>query len=175
MKRSQKYLLDADTFMTAHRQHYRFSFCPAYWKAVLLHHESGNTASILQVRKELLRGKDALSDWVTDTMSDTFFKGTEDAKVIQTYSTITKWVVSLSHLSSAAQAYFANSADGWLVAYAKVNDYSVCTYEVSRPESKTNIKLPDVATQFGVTCVKPHEMLEDLGVRMILPRKAVDA
>lgn len=174
MKRSRKYLLDADSLMTAHRQHYRFSFCPAYWKALLLHHESESVASIAQVRKELLRGKDALSEWVTDDVPETFFKETTDAKVQLTYSTITRWVVTQSHLAPAAQAKFASGADGWLVAYAAVNGYAVCTYEVSRPESKSNIKLPDVAAQFGVLCVKPPEMLEDLAVRMDLPRKVPD-
>ncbi len=174
MKRDNKYLLDADTFMTAHRQHYRFSFCPAYWKALLLHHGSDSVASIVQVRKELLRGKDALSEWVTDDVPESFFKETTDAKVLQTYSTIAKWVVSQPHLAPAAQAKFASGADGWLVAYAKVNGYAVCSYEVSAPEAKSNIKLPDVANQFGVICVKPPEMMENLGVRMILPRKAPD-
>ena len=115
MKRDNKYLLDADTFMTAHRQHYRFSFCPAYWKAILLHHGSDSVASIVQVRKELLRGKDALSGWVADDVPGSFFKETTDAKVLQTYSTIAKWVVSQPHLAPAAQAKFASGADGWLV------------------------------------------------------------
>ena len=115
MKRDHKYLLDADTFMTAHRQHYRFSFCPAYWKALLLHHGSDSVASIAQVRKELLRGKDALSGWVTDDVPETFFKETTDAKVLQTYSTIAKWVVSQPHLTPAAQAKFQVALTvGWL-------------------------------------------------------------
>ena len=64
MTTQRKFLLDADTFMSAHRQYYRFSFCPAYWRALLVHHASKRLASIEQVRKELLRGKDALTTWV---------------------------------------------------------------------------------------------------------------
>jgi hypothetical protein len=108
MKRSHKYLLDADSLMTAHRQHYRFSFCPAYWKALLLHHESESVASIAQVRKELLRGKDALSGWVKDKVPESFFKETTDAKVQQTYSTVEKWVDSQPHFLPAAKAKFAS-------------------------------------------------------------------
>ncbi len=170
-----KYLLDADTFIRAHRQHYRFKFCPAYWTAILNHHDSGHVASIMQVRKELLRGKDDLSAWTKNKVPVSFFKGTVDSKVIQVFATITKWVVSLSQLYSEAQSHFASSADGWLVAYAKVNGYSVCSYEVSSPESKNNIKLPDVCKQFAVPFVNPYDMLEKLDVRMVLSKRSTGA
>ncbi|MCF7959128.1 MAG: DUF4411 family protein [Pirellula sp.] len=48
-----------------------------------------------------------------------------------------------------------------MVAYAKVNGYSVCSYEVSSPESKNNIKLPDVCKQFAVPFVNPYESLRE--------------
>lgn len=172
MKGANEYLLDADTFVSAHRNYYRFSFCPAYWQALLDHHQHGKLSSIIPVRKELLKGKDLLSDWVKDEVPENFFHDTNDAKVTQTYGTILKWVASLPHLLAAAQAKFASGADGWLVAYAKVHGLSVCSYEVSSPESKANIKLPDVARQFGVTCLKPQEMLEHLGVKMVLGKKS---
>lgn len=171
MKGAKAYLLDADTFVSAHRNHYRFSFCPAYWQALLDHHKHGTLSSIIPVRKELLKGKDVLSDWVKDDVPENFFHETTDVRVTQTYGTILKWVATLSHLLPAAQAKFASGADGWLVAYAKVHGLSVCSYEVSSPESKSNIKLPDVAKQFDVTCLKPQEMLEHLGIKMILAGK----
>ena len=171
MKGANEYLLDADTFVSAHRNYYRFSFCPAYWQALLDHHKHGTLSSIIPVRKELLKGKDVLSDWVKNDVPENFFHETTDVKVTQTYGTILRWVGALPQLLPAAHAKFANSADGWLVAYAKVHGLSVCSYEVSSPESKANIKLPDVAKQFGVTCLKPQEMLQRLGVRMILGEK----
>lgn len=172
MNQKLKYLLDTDTFIRAHRQYYRFTFCPAYWTAILNRHSSGHVSSITQVRKELLRGKDDLSIWTKTNVPVSFFKGTEDSKVIQVFTTISKWVASLSQLSTEAQSHFASSADGWLVAYARVNGYSVCSYEVSSPESKSNIKLPDVCKQFGVPCVNPFDMLEKLDVRMVLSKRA---
>lgn len=171
MKGANGYLLDADTFMSAHRNYYRFSFCPAYWQALLDHHKQGKLSSIIPVRKELLKGNDLLSEWVRDEVPDDFFHDTADPKVTHTYSTILKWVATLGHLQAAVPAKFASGADGWLVAYAKVHGLSVCSYEVSSPESKANIKLPDVAKQFGVTCIKPQEALEHLGVRMVLARR----
>lgn len=171
MNRVQRYLLDADTFIRAHRQHYRFAFCPAYWHALLQKHDSGNVASIVQVRKELLRGHDHLSDWVKSKLPDSFFKGTEDSKVIQVYASIAKWVVSLNRLTPEAQAHFAGSADGWLIAYASVNGYVLCSNEVSAPESRSDIKLPDIASQFGVALVNSSDMLEQLAIRMVLSKR----
>jgi hypothetical protein len=172
MKQGPKYLLDTDTFIRAHRQHYRFSFCPAYWIALIQQHNAGSVASISQVKRELLRGKDDLSTWVKTKLPVSFFKGTEDAKVIQTYASIVKWVVSLTHLTPEAQSHFVGSADGWLIAFARVNRYTVCSYEVSAPESKNNIKLPDIASQFGVSCESPYDMLEQLDLRMVLTKRA---
>jgi hypothetical protein len=175
MKSHRKFLLDADTFMTAHRQYYRFSFCPAYWRALLAHHENKRLASIEQVRKELLRGKDELATWVKTKLPKTFFKGTDDVAVINAFAVLNQWVQSRPELTPEAKARFAAAADGWLVAYAQVNDYAVCTYEVSRPESRANIKLPDVADYCGVSCLTPYEMLEELGVRMLLAKKVEKA
>lgn len=171
MKGANRYLLDADTFMTAHRSYYRFSFCPAYWNGLLEHYGNGTVSSIVPVRNELLKGKDALSAWVKDDVPRDFFHETTDQKVTTTYSTILKWVASRGHLQPAVPAKFANGADGWLVAYAKVYGMVICSYEVSSPESRANIKLPDVAKQFGVTCLKPQEMLKHLGVSMVLGAK----
>jgi len=96
MKGGQKFLLDADTFKRAHRQHYQFVFYPAYWQSLLLNFETSNIASVVQVRKELLRGKDELSEWIKEKVPSPFVKGIDDARVIQAYSPITKWVMSLS-------------------------------------------------------------------------------
>lgn len=166
-----KYLLDADTFIRAFRQHYRFSICPAYWEALARFHEEGRLASIAQVKSELLRGKDSLANWVKKHLPDSFFKKTEDVAVIKQYSAISNWIANSATLSVEAKAKFASAADGWLVAYAGPNNYSVCTYEASAPLSKSNIKLPDIATTFGVSCVPPYDMLEELKVRMVLSKR----
>ena len=64
----------------------------------------------------------------------------------------------------------------WMVGrISRVNGYSVCSYEVSSPESKSNIKLPDVCKQFGVPFVNPYDVLEKLDVRMILSKRATGA
>ena len=41
---------------------------------------------------------------------------------------------------------FATGADGWLVAHARVHGATVVTNEQSAPDSKREIKLPDVGS-----------------------------
>lgn len=171
MTASVKYLLDADTFIRAYRHFYSPSFCPAYWDAILRHHATGKLASIEQIKKELLKGKDELALWIKDECPESFFKQTKDVKVMRAYSDIMKWAQSRTDVNPAAKEKFADGADGWLVAYANVNRYVVCTLEVSAPDAKSNIKLPDVANHFNVACETPFEMLNSLAVRMVLAKR----
>lgn len=172
MKNSSKYLLDADSLIRPFRQHYRPSICPAYWDAIKRLFQEGRLASIFQVRVEIERGKDLLTSWVKDQLPGTFFKKTDDIAVTTQYAVVSNWIHQSASLSDEAKAKFARGADGWLVAYAKANDYLICSYEVPAPQSRNNAKLPDVAAFLGVSCVFPHEMLEELRMRMVLSTRA---
>ena len=69
----------------------------------------------------------------------------------------------------AAKAEFAaaTNADGWLVAYAKVNGLAVVTHEV--PSNGINkVKIPNVCAQFGVVYCDTYDMLEDLKGNLVL-------
>ena len=63
-----------------------------------------------------------------------------------------------------AKAKFATGADGWLVAYARVHGATVVTNEQSAPDSKREIKLPDVCDQFEVQHKNTFAMLRTLNV-----------
>lgn len=63
-----------------------------------------------------------------------------------------------------AKAKFATGADGWLVAYARAHDAIVVTNEQSAPESRREVKLPDVCSQFGVKHENTFAMLRTLNV-----------
>ncbi|MDE2795692.1 MAG: DUF4411 family protein [Gemmatimonadota bacterium] len=60
---------------------------------------------------------------------------------------------------------FATGADGWLVAYARVHGATVVTNEQSAPESRKEIKLPDVCDRFGVLRANTFAMLRALHVQ----------
>ncbi|MEO0531443.1 MAG: DUF4411 family protein [Planctomycetota bacterium] len=164
------YVLDADSFIRSKRTHYGFDFCPGYWDALLASFKRGSVVSIEPVRSELERGKDDLSDWVAEKSPDGFFAQVTDEGVQAAYAATIRNTQANPQYTAAAKQDFARGADPWLVAYAKVSGCVISTYEVASPDSKARIKLPDVASAFGVKCVQPFEMLRSLSVRLVLAK-----
>lgn len=159
-----KYVLDADSFIRSKREHYAPDFCPGFWDALLWGLEQGRVGSIIPVRKELLKGKDALAEWVKDEVPNAFFESVEDDEVQEIAAEIMQWVEDNEQHTRAAKDKFVAGADPWLIAFAKARGRTVVTYEVSAPESKALIKLPDVARKFKVTCVPPYVLLRRLEI-----------
>lgn len=110
---------------------------------------------------------DEVKDWVKNQVPETFFKKTEDQTVINTFRGIVKWVYSQSQFTEAAKSEFSSVADGWVIAYAKVNDLIVVTHEQYSPDVKRKVPIPNVCVEFDVNYVNTFEMLRDLGERFV--------
>jgi hypothetical protein len=133
---SNKYLLDADSFIRAKRHHYGFDFCAGFWEGLLNAHAREKVASIVPVRKELLKGRDDLANWVKDETPASFFKDVKDVAVQSVLRRVSDWVMSHSQYTPPAKELFLKGADPWLIAYANVNGYVISSYEVASPDSK---------------------------------------
>lgn len=170
MTRPSTFLLDSDVFITAKNAYYAFEICPGFWKGLLHHHHQGRVFSISRVRAELLSGSktEDLVKWVTNEVPDEFFLEVDEDEVTEVYTEIMLWAQRHTRYLDRAKAKFATGADGWLVAHAKVHGGVVITNEQPAPESKTEIKLPDVCTQFKVPYKHTFLMLRELGVRFDL-------
>jgi len=107
---------------------------------------------------------DDLSQWVRQHVPASFFVSDDD-EAIKCYHEIIYWVKNYSQYVDEAKRKFANSADGWLVAHAKVSGKIVVTNEQSRPKAIRKIKLPDVCDVFSVPCSDTFGMLHALGVQ----------
>ena len=172
MSKPPQFLLDADSFIRSKREHYAFDFCPAYWDALLRAFQQGRLLSIQPVRTELLRGKDALADWVKNKPPHEFFASVEVEEVVEAYTRVIAWAEHHDQYLRAAKQRFAAGADPWLIAFALANRCVLVSYEVSQPTSKALIKLPDAARRFKVECVPPYVMLRRLKVRFVLDKAA---
>lgn len=168
MVANDRYILDADVFITAKNRYYAFDICPGFWASVIHHHRAGRTYSIDRVRNELLVGRktEDLVQWVTKDLPDSFFLSVDDEPVTSAYTEVMMWVQRSPQYFDFAKAKFATGADGWLVAYAKIHGAVVVTNEERRPEAKRVIQLPDVCAQFNVSYTDPFQMLRDLAVRL---------
>ena len=143
-----KYILDANVFIEAYRHYYAFDLCPGFWASITHCGEQGILGSIDRVRDELKK-EDNLGQWRSH-LSAEFFHPTDTDDVIDAYTEVINWAQGETRLTAAAKAAFADDADAWLVAYAKAKGLLVVTRETSKPESKKNLKLPDVCHAFGI-------------------------
>jgi hypothetical protein len=173
MSKSVIYLLDSDVFIAAKNTYYAFDICPGFWAAVLREHANGRVFSVNRVRGELLTGskEEDLVQWVSNQVPSTFFKNVDEGPVSAMYAQIMLWSQRHTRYSDAAKAKFATGADAWLVAYAKVHGAIVVTNEQPAPDSKREIKLPDVCVQFNLRPEGTFSMLRNLGVEFGLHSK----
>ena len=160
------YLVDSDVFITAKNLYYSFDLCPGFWRSMLHHHRAGRVFSVDRVRSELLAGSasDDLVRWVNDAVPGEFFLSVDTEEVLRAYTDIMMWVQRDPRYFDHAKAKFATGADGWLVASASVHGATVVTNEQSAPESRKEIKLPDVCDRFGVPRDNTFTMLRALNV-----------
>jgi len=160
-------LVDSDVFITAKNLYYSFDLCPGFWKSLLHHHRRGRVFSVDRVRSELLAGHrtEDLVRWVRARVPSGFFLPVNTADVVRTYTNIMVWVQRHPQYFDVAKAKFASGADGWLVAHASVHQATVVTNEQPAPESRREIKLPDVCDRFGVERINLFAMLRALNVR----------
>lgn len=167
MKPERLCLMDADVFITAKNSYYDFDICPGFWKSLIYGHSKERVYSIDRVRSELLAGRktEDLVQWVSNDLPAGFFIDTDGKNVTAAYADVMLWVQRNPQYFDRAKAKFATEADGWLVAYAMVNDAIVVTNEQPRPESRNRVLLPDVCTQFRVTYKDTFSMLKDLAIR----------
>ena len=166
MMANRTYLVDSDVFITAKNLYYSFDICPGFWKSVLHHHQEGRVFSVDRVRGELLAGRktEDLVRWVRDEVPEGFFVPVDTNMVVRAYTDVMMWVQRNPMYFDHAKAKFATGADGWLVAYAQVHGATVVTNEQSAPESRKEIKLPDVCDQFGVRRDNTFVMLRALNI-----------
>lgn len=122
--------------------------------------------SINRVRGEVLAGNipenvaENLRTWAA--LSDSFFQPTDPPEVNDVFKQIMRWVIGHGQFKDDAKAEFADKADGWLAAYAKVYGHTVVTQEAYTPDAQRCISLPNVCRQFHVPCVSTFEMLREL-------------
>ena len=123
--------------------------------------------SIDRVRSELFTGHktEDLVVWVKEQAPAERFVGADDKAVTKAYGQVMLWVQRNPQYFDYAKVKYATVADGWLVAYAMVHDVYIVTNEQHAPDSKREIKLPDVCEQFDVPYMDTFMMLADLGVR----------
>lgn len=163
----EKFVVDASTLIQAHRSRYPFDVFPTFWEKLHVLALNGQLISIDKVKDEVYtNSKDPLTNWCMAKLPQVFFQSTNDLQVLTNYGALIQWANALNGISATAFESFSqsNRADAWLVAFAQTHNYKIVTEEVSAPNSKKDIKLPDACAAHNVHCCNCLAMLRTLGV-----------
>jgi len=121
--------------------------------------------SIDRVKAEIDRLHDELAEWASQRWSDAF-ASTDDPEVVAAFREIMIWVQAQSQFTDAAKTEFAASADGWLVAFARVHGHTVVTHEKPSADARRRVKIPNVCEAFKVPYTNTYDMLRALGAKL---------
>lgn len=161
-----KYLLDSNIFIQAHRMHYPFDVVPSFWNKIIDLSNNNIICSIDKVKKEICEtstNPDNLSLWCENDLNKDFF--VDSSSCVDMYADIAIWTNSNIHFQQAAKNEFlaTDLADPWLIAYARKNNLTIITHEISQPNRKNRIKIPEPCLHFHVKYLSPIEMFRELG------------
>ena len=156
------FVLDANVFISANNMYYAPDLCAEFWRRLAYCNRAKTVFSIDKVYEELMHHEDELSVWSRKNRS--MFESTRDNQTEEKYADMTEWVKRERHAEALEE--FSSAADGWLAAFASVNDAILVTHEQPAPESLSHVKLPDVCEEFGIQYVNTFDMLRRLGIRL---------
>ena len=161
------YLIDTSVLIEGYRNYYAFDLVPSFWNKLTEYVKDKKVLIIDRVKKEIEeKREDQLTRWLKKEFDGDDFASTDDEKVIAQYEKIINWVQNNPQFNDEAKADFANGADGWLIAYAKVNDCIVVTQEKFHPDIRRKVPIPNVCKEFEVEYINLFEMLRRLSFRV---------
>lgn len=147
------YVLDSNFFIQAHRGSYPLDIAFSFWKKVKQLADQGIIISIDKVRNELYDKNDTLENWCKGNLPEDFFKDT--SHLIREYGQVSAWAISKNdhYLPNALNVFLdADEADAFLVAYGLADKANriVVTHEISNPNQKNKIKIPEPCNALGI-------------------------
>jgi hypothetical protein len=160
------YVVDSNFFIQAHRVNYPLDVAFSFWNKVKKLAEEGKIISIDKVKNEIFDKNDALEEWCKSNLPEDFFK--DSAEVVDSYGQISTWAISKSdhYMQNALNEFLdADEADAFIVAYALAdpNNRIIVTQEISEPNRKNKVKIPDACDALHVQFVNTMDMFRQLG------------
>ncbi|WP_417611266.1 DUF4411 family protein [Owenweeksia hongkongensis] len=160
------YIVDSNFFIQAHRVLYPLDIAESFWQLVSRLANEGVIVSIDKVKHELYQNDDELRRWCEGNLPHGFFA--DSSECITQYGEVVSWAVTKSdhYLQKALDEFLdADEADAWIIAFAKMKGFMITTYEVSQPERKNKVKIPEPCISFGLPFRTTIEMFREIGVK----------
>lgn len=169
MSTSAIHIIDTSCLTQAFRVYYPFDIAPSFWNFLKHAFANGNLVMTNKVCDEIERGNDLLTTWLkTEVPSNLHLDCHANANIMANYAAIMNWGNAHTQYLPNAKRIFSefDNADPFIVAAAIEKTALVVSQEVSAPNAKNNIKLPDVCNQFAVSHIDTFSMLRGFGFTM---------
>lgn len=152
----EKFLIDANAFITPHLQYYPFDLAPSFWQQLENHIKDGTIVVLDMVKAEILQGTDSLRDWM-DALEIAELIDRRRPEILAKYSQVLTHIQTDPCYQEAALREWskASVADPWIVATAAAYGYTIITLEkpipgLSHKAPTKKPKIPDVARALSV-------------------------
>lgn len=173
VKSLEKFLIDANTFMAAARLYYAYDLLPSFWEIFGEKIKEGNVVLLDMVKNEIDKGQDELQKWVMERQDDFQCCNHVDPEIIPKYAEVMQYIHESGFYNEKGLDSWAKNdvADPWLIATAVAKGYTLITFEQSAgPLNSKNksgkVKIPDVASYFGVKVHNLYYMMRQLEIRI---------
>lgn len=160
-----EFLLDSDCFLQAAKVHYPLDVATGFWLKLAELADAGAICSIDRVKNELYTNKDELTEWMDKHLPSDFWLLSGTA--IVPYGQLMVWAQNNPvNFKPTALTEFARAAnaDPWLAAVATQQSSTVVTHELSRPDARSRVMLPDACIHLGTNYCNTIEMFRSLKV-----------
>lgn len=170
---SEKFLIDANTFMAAARLYYAYDLLPSFWKIFGDKIKEGNVVLLDMVKNEINKGEDELQKWVIERQDDFQCCNHVDPEIIPKYAAVMQYIQKCGLYNEKGLNSWARNdvADPWLIAAAIAKGYTIITFEQSAGQLNSKnksgkVKIPDVAGYFGVKVQNLYYMMRRLKMKI---------
>ena len=157
-------MLDTNVFLDSFERYYRPGTFPGVLDWLKLAAGTGAVCSIPQVRAEIRSpaNQETLGSFPNSLFRE--FDGESDRQLME----IHHWIINVDRFKPSAVQRFLRGADPALIAFAKAKKLTVVTAEVSDPNSRSKVRIPDVCAAFDVPVMNLPDMLERESARFLL-------
>lgn len=156
------YIFDTNIFIRS-KHEMPMDLWPTFWTKIAGMIKSGNVFSNIQVKEEIDRGGDELTDWMRDNVPTGFYIENE-LDVMGQYAEVMNWAQSNTVYRLDAISEFASVADAYLVATAAAKGYTLVTNETADPYCRRRVKIPDACDALRVRYCDLNTVLRELNI-----------
>lgn len=168
----EKFLIDANPFITPHLQYYPFDLAPSFWKQLEDPIKDGTIVVLDMVKAEVLQGTDSLRDWM-DSLEIGELVDRRKPEILTKYTQVLTHLQTDPCYKEAALHEWSKAtvADPWIIATAAAYGYTIITLEkpISGLSPKTPTKkpkIPDIARALGVQTQDLFYLMRKLNFRL---------